>query len=134
MSNEPQTESRAGVVSTARLGVIHDSEGLVMRLRAMADDDKYAIDDWSEDVLRQSASALEESERMRNHHAACCRDYLARNQQLERELETLLAGTNDRLTWQYWRDRARQAEGNYHLPNDEAHPAERTAPHTRRDV
>lgn len=60
---------------------------------------------------------LLESERMRDHHAACCRDYLARNAQLERELDMLLMGTNDRLTWQYWRDRARVAEGNSLLPN-----------------
>jgi hypothetical protein len=41
------------------LGVAHGSAGLVTRLRALADDDRYCIDDWSQDICRQAADEIE---------------------------------------------------------------------------
>ena len=45
-------------------GIQHDANGLVYRLRALADDDRYAWNEWSEDVLRQSADEIERLEKL----------------------------------------------------------------------
>lgn len=37
----------------------HDSAALVVRLRALADDDRYCIDDWSQGICRQAADHIE---------------------------------------------------------------------------
>ena len=41
------------------LAVVHCSAGLVHRLRAISDDDRYAIDDGSEQIFRQAADDIE---------------------------------------------------------------------------
>ena len=75
---------------------ITDSEGLAFRLRAISEDNRYAWNEWSEDVLRQSAARIEELERELNEQVVCNgkgaereADLLGKVERLEREIARL---------------------------------------------
>lgn len=57
-ANQPEAPAEAETSRAPKLGLVHGSAGLVFRLRAMADSDKYAIDDWSEGILREAADTI----------------------------------------------------------------------------
>jgi hypothetical protein len=60
--SQPESPAEAETSRAPKLVLVHGSAGLVFRLRALADDDRYAWNEWGEDILRQAADAIEKAE------------------------------------------------------------------------
>jgi hypothetical protein len=85
-------------VQRSALALTHGSAGLIVRLRALAADDRYAWDDWSEGVLRQAANEIERLVRSKDRMKQSRGEYMRLYHQARNALPFSWSPPNDQIS------------------------------------